>query len=157
NQPIDDKATAKGLTLEGKITRISYSIGNGKSTLEVERNYLEALQKGGFQVQFRCAEEKCGSSAFQDFVANSGKVMPAGAPAAFGRAHRSILAKLARPTGDAYVFLHIMDDTPGARTLVYEEVVEVKPMQTGQVQVLDASALQKSLTSSGKVALYGIY
>jgi OOP family OmpA-OmpF porin len=160
NQPIDDQSTAKGLNLEGKVTRIGYTIADGKSTLEVEQNYLEALQKGGFQILFRCAKEQCGrGGAFQGFVANSGKVMlPGGAAASFGGSHRSILAKLARPTGDAYVFLHIMDDiASNQRTLVYEEVVEVQPMQTGQVQVLDASALQKGLASSGKVALYGIY
>ena len=156
NQPIDEQSTAKGLNLEGKVTRIGYTIADGKSTLEVERNYLEALQKGGFQILFRCAKEQCGRG-FQGFVANSGKVM-GGAAASFGGAHRSILAKLVRPAGDAYVFLHIMDDTASnQRTLVYEEVVEVRPMQTGQVQVLDASALQKGLASSGKVALYGIY
>jgi OOP family OmpA-OmpF porin len=160
NQPIDDQSTAKGLNLEGKVTRIGYTIADGKSTHEVERNYLEALQKGGFQILFRCATEQCGrGGAFQGFVANSGKVMlPGGAAASFGGSHRSILAKLARPTGDAYVFLHIMDDTASnQRTLMYEEVVEVRPMQTGQVQVLDASALQKGLASSGKVALYGLY
>jgi outer membrane protein OmpA-like peptidoglycan-associated protein len=160
NQPIDEQSTAKGLKLEGKITRIGYTIADGKSTLEVERNYLEALQKGGFQILFHCTKEQCGrSGAFQDFVANSGKVMlPGGAAASFGGSHRSILAKLARTKGDAYVFLHIMDDTPSnQRTLMYEEVVEVRPMQTGQVQVLDAGALQKGLANSGKVALYGIY
>jgi OOP family OmpA-OmpF porin len=160
NQPVDDESSARGLNLEGKLTRIGYTIADGKSTLEVERNYLEALQKGGFQILFRCAKEQCGrGGAFQSFVANSGKIMlPGGAAASFGGSHRSILAKLARPTGDAYVFLHIMDDTASnQRTLVYEEVVEVRPMQTSQVQVLDASALQKGLANSGKVALYGIY
>jgi OmpA-OmpF porin, OOP family len=158
NQPIEKESSAKALTLEGKITRIGYTIGGDKSTLEVERNYLEALQRGGFQTLFHCAKEQCGGD-FQSFVINSGKVAPAGTVAAsFGGSHRSILAKLARTTGDAYVFLHIMDDSASNhRTLVYEEVVEVVPMQSGQVQVLDASALQKGLASNGKVAMYGIY
>jgi outer membrane protein OmpA-like peptidoglycan-associated protein len=157
NQPIADERTAKGLNLEGNLTRISYSIRNDKSTLEVERNYLEALQKGGFQIVFRCAKEQCGD-AFESFVANSGKVMPNGTSAAFGNAHRYVLAKLARPKGDVYAFLNIMDDNPSNhRTVVYEEVLEMQPMQSGQVQVMDASALQKALASSGKVALYGIY
>ena len=157
NQPVDDDSKAKGLNIEGKITRIGYTIRNSKSTLEVERNYLEALQRGGFQTLFRCSKEQCGGS-FQSFVLNSGKVAQPGPTASFGGAHRSILAKLARPAGDAYVFVHIMDDTTSnERTLVYEEVVEMKPMQTGQVQVLDAGALQKGLATTGKVALYGIY
>lgn len=162
NQPVDDDTKAKGLDLEGKVTRISYTISGDKSTLEVERNYLDALQKGGFQIVFRCAKEQCGKSGgsdFQGFVVNSHKVrLPGAGQASFGGAHRSILAKLPRPAGDAYVFLHIMDDsTSNKRTLVYQEVVEVQPMQTGQVKVLDAGAMQKGLASTGKIALYGIY
>ncbi|WP_321802651.1 OmpA family protein [Burkholderia sp. BCC1993] len=162
NQPIDDEKTAKGLNLEGKITRISYAIDGGRSTLEVERNYLDALQKGGFQILFRCTAEQCGKSGgsdFQSVVINSGRLRQAGGgDANFGDKHRTILAKLPRASGDAYVFLHIMDNSASnRRTLVYEEVVEVKPMQTGQVKVLDSGALQKGLAATGKIALYGIY
>ncbi|WP_321869501.1 OmpA family protein [Burkholderia ubonensis] len=158
NQPINDEKTAKGLNLEGKVTRISYSIGAGRSTLEIERNYLDALQKGGFQIQFRCTAEQCGGD-LQSLVINSGRMrLAGGGDANFGGKHRTILAKLPRPSGDAYVFLHIMDDSASnKRALVYEEVVEVKPMQTGQVKVMDSSALQKGLAATGKVALYGIY
>ncbi|WP_431823467.1 DUF4892 domain-containing protein [Burkholderia sp. F1] len=158
NQPVDDVKTAKGLNLEGKVTRISYTIRDGRSTLEVERNYLDALQKGGFQILFRCTAEQCGGE-LQSVVINSGRMRQAGGGgASFGGKHRTILAKLPRPSGDAYVFLHIMDDSASnKRTLVYEEVVEVKPMQTGQVKVMDSSALQKGLAATGKVALYGIY
>ena len=159
NQPIAKESSAKTLTLEGKITRIGYVIKGDKSTLEVERNYMEALQKGGFQTLFHCAkDDQCGGD-FQSFVVNSGKVALLGTiSASFGGSYRTILAKLARPTGDAYLFLHIMDDsTSNHRTLVYEEVVEMAPMQSGQVQILDASALQKGLATNGKVAVYGIY
>ncbi|MDZ5645581.1 OmpA family protein [Nitrospirillum sp. BR 11828] len=65
--------------------------------------------------------------------------------------------KLPRPRGDAYVFLHIMEDGSNQRTLVNEEVVEVQPMQTGQVQVMDSATMKNSLAASGKVALYGLY
>lgn len=162
NQPVDDEHTAKGLNLEGKVTRISYTIGGGKSTLEVERNYLEALQKGGFQILFRCAKDQCGKSGggeLQSLVINSGRLRKAGGGEAnFSDNHRTILAKLPRASGDAYVFLHIMDDSASnQRTLVYEEVVEVKPMQTGQVKVVDSGAMQKGLAATGKIALYGIY
>jgi len=161
NQPVDDERTAKGLNLEGKVTRISYMVGSDKSTLEVERNYVDALQKGGFQILFRCSAEQCGRNGgneFQSLVINSGRMRKAGGDANFGGKHRTLLAKLPRASGDAYVFLHVMDESPSTkRTLVYEEVVEVKAMQTGQVKVLDSGALQKGLAATGKVALYGIY
>ncbi len=45
-----------------------------------------------------------------------------------------------------------MDDTASnQRTLVYEEVVEVRPLQTGQVQVLDATPVR--LTAKGIASL----
>ncbi|WP_244122297.1 DUF4892 domain-containing protein [Burkholderia latens] len=161
NQPVDDAKAAKGLTLEGKVTRVAYTIGGNKSTLEVERNYLDALQKGGFQILFRCTQDQCGQGnglEFQRFVIISDKMRKSGGgDAYFGDKHRTILAKLPRASGDAYVFLHVMDDSASnKRTLVYEEVVEVRPMQTGQVKVLDSGALQKGLAATGKVALYGI-
>src|ERR1700761_3678505 len=52
NQAIEKESDAKTLAVEGKITRVGYTIGGDKSTLEVERNYLEALQRGGFQTLF---------------------------------------------------------------------------------------------------------
>ncbi|MEA1673477.1 OmpA family protein [Nitrospirillum sp. BR 11163] len=157
DRPVKDEDKAEGLHLEGKVTRVWYTIAAGKSTLEVERNYQDALQKAGFQMMFRCAKEECGDD-FQRLVINSGKVLtPGKGSAAFGGAHRTILAKLPRPTGDAYVFLHIMEDNSNQRTLVNEEVVEIQPMQTGQVQIMDSGTMKNSLASSGKVALYGIY
>ncbi|ASG24978.1 OmpA family protein [Nitrospirillum viridazoti] len=157
DRPVKDEDKAEGLHLEGKVTRVWYTIATGKSTLEVERNYQDALQKAGFQMVFRCAKEECGDD-FQRLVINSGKVLtPGKGNAAFGGAHRTILAKLPRPTGDAYVFLHIMEDSSNQRTLVNEEVVEIQPMQTGQVQIMDSGTMKNSLASSGKVALYGIY
>ncbi|TWB10485.1 uncharacterized protein DUF4892 [Nitrospirillum amazonense] len=157
DRPVKDADKAEGLHLEGKITRVWYTIGAGKSALEVERNYQDALRKAGFQTLFRCAKDECGDD-FQSLVINSGKVLPPGkGDAAFGGAHRTILAKLPRPTGDAYVFLHIMEDSSNQRTLVNEEVVEIQPMQTGQVQIMDSGTMKNSLASSGKVALYGIY
>ena len=40
---------------------------------------------------------------------------------------------------------------------MFQQVLETKPMQTGQVQVLDMAAMQKSLAESGRVAIYGVY
>jgi len=36
-------------------------------------------------------------------------------------------------------------------------VVEGKPMETDKIAVIEASAMEKSLTRDGRVALYGIY
>lgn len=158
NQPIAQESAAKGLQLEGKVTRISYRIGGGKSALEVYRNYQGALQSGGFKTVFECkGDDQCGSD-FQSFVINGGKVSPPGkGDAAFGGKYYVVLAKKEAPSGDLYVFLDVMEDSANQITPVYVQVVETKPMQTGQVQVLDMAAMQKSLAESGRVAVYGVY
>ncbi|CAB3720056.1 Peptidoglycan-associated lipoprotein [Achromobacter deleyi] len=158
NQPIAQESAAKGLQLEGKVTRISYRISGGKSALEVYRNYQGALQSGGFKTVFECkGDDQCGSD-FQSFVINGGKVSPPGkGDAAFGGKYYVALAKKEAPSGDLYVFLDVMEDSANQITPVYVQVVETKPMQTGQVQVLDMAAMQKSLAESGRVAVYGVY
>ncbi|MDZ5645582.1 DUF4892 domain-containing protein [Nitrospirillum sp. BR 11828] len=99
DRPVKDADKAEGLHLEGKITWVWYTIGAGKSALEVERNYQDALQKAGFQTLFRCAKDECGDD-FQSLVINSGKVLPRGkGDAAFGGSHRTILAKAASAAG----------------------------------------------------------
>ena len=45
-------------TLEGEITRISYFGPEGKSPLEVFRNYQQALTAAGLQVRLLC-EKTC--------------------------------------------------------------------------------------------------
>ncbi|WP_445657056.1 DUF4892 domain-containing protein [Achromobacter sp. NCFB-sbj8-Ac1-l] len=158
NQPIAEEATAKVLELEGKVTRISYRIGGDKSALEVYRNYQGALQSGGFKTVFECkGDDQCGRD-FQAFVNNGGKVRPTGqGDAAFGGKYYVVLAKKEAPSGDIYVFLDVMEDASNQITPVYVQVLETQPMQTGQVQVLDMAAMQKSLAESGRVAVYGVY
>lgn len=158
DRPVARQAEPKGLELEGKLTRIAYRIDGSKSALEVYRNYQGALQAGGFKTLFECkGDGQCGED-FQSFVINSGKVsQPGQGDAAFGGKYYAVLAKKEAPTGDLYVFLDVMEDSANHITPVFQQVVETKPMQTGQVKVLDMAAMQKSLAESGRVAVYGVY
>jgi OOP family OmpA-OmpF porin len=71
---------------------------------------------------------------------------------------RYILARLARPQGDVTVGVIVADmefhnpKRPGA----FVVVTEAKPMDSGMITV-DASALEKSLETTGKALIYGIY
>jgi OmpA-OmpF porin, OOP family len=157
NQAIAEKTQVKFLTVEGKVTRISYRIDGSKSPFEVYRNYQAALQSGGFEIVFTCKnDEQCGRE-FQSYVILSGKLYESNGDAVFGGDYYAILAKKRSPAGDVYVFLDVMHDASNNLTPVFEQVVETKAMQQGQVKVLDASAMQKSLAESGKVAIYGVY
>ena len=98
DRPIPREAEAKGLELEGKLTRISYRIDGKKSALEVYRNYQGALQAGGFKTLFECkGDEQCGGD-FQSFVINGGKVrQPGQGDATFGGKYYVVLARRKRP------------------------------------------------------------
>jgi OOP family OmpA-OmpF porin len=54
------RVPSKKETLEGKITRILYRGPEGRSTLEILRNYQAALEAAGFDILFSCADKDCG-------------------------------------------------------------------------------------------------
>jgi len=149
------------LSAEGRITRIGYTIA-GRSVLEVGRNYEQALTAGKFQIVFSCKGRDCGSG-FDSAVINSGSVIPNQPRFEVGFStdvQRAYLAKRTDPPGDTWVFLYVMQGSNAGNnndTYVYQQIVEPKAMQTGQVQVLDAKGMENALAREGKVALYGIF
>jgi len=63
-QVSDPKTGAPVLTgkqpLEGKVTRILYASPEGRSSLEVLRNYQQSMNAVGFETLFSCAQNQCG-------------------------------------------------------------------------------------------------
>ena len=47
-------------TVEGRLTRTVYVIPEGRSTLEVVRNYTNELEAKGARTLFQCSKAKCG-------------------------------------------------------------------------------------------------
>lgn len=133
--------------LEGKVTAIYYTTPEGRSALEVYRNYETALKNGGFQTLFSCAKT-CGDSpasgtfplddAFGNYAADT----------------RYLAAKLPRDAGDVYVALWVYDSSFDIKTFL--AVIEVKPMQTGMVTV-SAATLASDISRTGHASVYGIY
>ncbi len=140
--------------LEGRITRIHYRAPDGRSALEVFRNYEQSLKVGGFSALFQCQDQACGN----DF---SYALDPPGIMHFSGKDQKYLAARLSRPSGDVYVSVYTTAayGVGGAnknRVFTLLDVIEVKPMQTGQV-VVDASAMAREIAATGRVALYGIY
>ena len=148
------------LHLEGRITRISYELPAGESTLTVFRNYEQALTQAGFQSVFACANARCA-------VKDGGRplnhsVVPywAGFAENF-EDQRYLAARLARPEGDVYVALYVVRNYSAGgptqnRIYTQVDVVEIAPMQQGLVTV-DASAMAKAIADTGRIALYGLH
>lgn len=136
---------ARSQHLEGKLTHLHYEIPEQRSTLEVGRNYTQALEHAGFQTLFSCSGgDQCGGGSV-------GSVGWCG-----GCSPRQLVAKLPRPAGDVYVSLHMEQDNPNTAAWVQLDVVEVKPMESGLV-VVNAESLAGDITRTGHASVYGIY
>jgi outer membrane protein OmpA-like peptidoglycan-associated protein len=140
--------------LEGKVTRIRYVNPANRSTLEIVRNYEQALQKAGFQIVFSCGGEDCGDSGTLDQVPGFG-MWCVNVGVQCPEAMRYVVGKLTRGKDNVYVAAKVLNNAaPRADTILY--VIELKPMQTGMVTV-NAQALAEDITRTGHVAIYGIY
>lgn len=137
--PIKDGKVSKSEHLEGKLTMFTYRSPEGRSILEVFRNYESGLKEAGFATLFTCKGEQCGNQVGFKGLG----YLPNGEDA------RYLAARLARSEGDVYVALHAQ---PLSTRFV---VVEVKPMETGLVKI-SAAALNKDLDRLGHVAVYEI-
>jgi OOP family OmpA-OmpF porin len=152
---VSDGKFTKSQHLEGKITYIEYTAPEGRSGLEVFRNYQAALNQAGFETLFTCVRDGCmapGVGSGDPKLYNNGAERENWCDA-YGM--RYLSAKLARPEGDVYVSLFTDQyDGRGADTKLF--LVEMKPMQTGMVTV-NAAALEGGLAKVGHVEVPGIF
>lgn len=149
----DEKFT-KSQHLEGKLTRIVYTAPEGRSVLEVFRNYQGALKKAAFQTLYTCGPQECsGSEGTGARVYGTG-----GYDDYWGPDHgiHYVAAKLARQEGDVYVSLLVDDQGGNGRPNVELYVIEVKPMESGLITV-DAASLANDINRTGHASVYGIY
>ncbi len=153
-------------TVEGKITLIYYALPQGRSTLEVLRNYEDSLKSKGFAEVFTCTTKN--GSCFESGQPEGGYLLgeavgdPLSLPKLsddyvhnwFQEGGRYLLAKLDRPEGAVYVALYLGESSDGNVAVV--RVVETKEMETGKIAFLNASQMEQAIADTGKVALYGI-
>jgi OOP family OmpA-OmpF porin len=149
---VQDDKPAKSENLEGKISRITYKIPEGRSTLEVYRNFESALTQAGFKNVFSCKEDDCGfghvsQSVNSDNAVNDWHTEP-------GTVQRQLSSKLSRPEGDVYVSLHTNNADGGP--VVQLDIIEMKPMEAGLVTV-NAESLAGDISRTGHASVYGIY
>lgn len=149
----DEKFT-KSQHLEGKVTGIVYIAPEGRSVLEVFRNYQDALKNAGFKKLFTCGPQECSGSG-----GTTGRVYGTGNYDDYwGPDHgiHYVSAKLARPEGDVDVSLLVDDQGGNGRAKVELYVIEMKPMESGLITV-NAASLANDINRTGHAAVYGIY
>lgn len=176
SEPVKDRTVhayqySKSQPVEGELTRILYVAPEGRSSLEILRNYEQALTMAGFQTLFACTDQECDSAGnvhrFENLVypqarqlKNRGQL----SGMAFGQPKdlRYLAAQLTAPGKEVYVSLMVAVETfthfkeTANHPLVLLEVVETKPMEKPP-DLIDPKAWQEALTKDGRVALYGIY
>ena len=169
------KHFAKTLTVQGEVTRSIYVSPQGRSTLEVVKNYRDALVAKGFTPAYECAGAACGPSFRKLKYAWDNKATQVAGPnldhprqglvqAVFdgGKDLRySLLRK-----GGTYVALFGALNAGGGygdasealndRVSVLVEVVQPKEMEHN-ILVVDSSAIGQSMAAEGAVNIYGLY
>ena len=153
-------------TVEGKVTRILYASPEGRSSLEILRNYQQSMNKAGFENLYSCAQNQCGERLNQAIypldrrLKNSGQISEYALE--FPRDQRYLAAKLTSPEGTVFVsiFVGICGINNFKETFNHPitllEIIETKAMETGLVTV-NAEAMAKAIEKTGHVSIYGIY
>lgn len=161
--PLKSGQLASQDVVEGRVTRIAYEAPEGKSLIEVYRNFAQALAKAGFKTRFECADDACGGAADFSDHAIQPLLDPMRARNAMTRALyavgggvRQLTARLDRLEGRVDLSLMVAQADDGKPVGVLLQIVEAQAMATGQVSV-DAKAMSQGLEKQGHIALYGIH
>ncbi|ODS64257.1 MAG: hypothetical protein ABS41_03065 [Arenimonas sp. SCN 70-307] len=133
--------------VEGRVTKTIYDNPKGRSTLEIARNYEQALRGQGLRVVHQCAgRDECGGTGTRE----SNWMRVADMNIGVGGDFRYLAAE--GRVGASAISVAVMVNKQ--RSWVY--VVEGEAMQTGQAGV-SADELAAELAASGVVRLDGIY
>lgn len=163
------------LQLEGKVSTYYYRLPAGRSLLEVQRNYEASLKAKGFAPVFSCATSNGScykprpgrpitTDAYDLARALDVPDWPRlGGNSLLPMAHyfevsgRYVLAKQTDAKGTTYASILLGEGKPAHGNYAYVRVVESKAMEGDKIVFVDATAMQKGLTESGRIDLYGIH
>lgn len=169
---------AKSQRAEGQRTRIVYVAPEGRSPLEVLRNYEQELAASGFQTVYRCRGTECGGAdgdLAEKYLYTTETRLSQTPPAGSGRPpgqisadafhnatnQQFLAAKRSGAPGEAWISVYVATngfelykETFG-RAIVLVDLVESAAMEAKMVTV-DAASMARDIAAKGHVALYGI-
>lgn len=165
--------------LEGRRSHLVYVLPDNVSPLQAVRNYQnEATAKGG-KTLFECKSPECGGDGTRSSEGGGGdqslamvltppdrvkdKAFTNGSCAQTGRTGEQRYAALELPKANAFVSVLAYSLNGGTyckalenRTIMVVDVLELKAMEQKMVTV-KAEEMAQSISSAGRVALYGLY
>lgn len=149
-----EEGEAEKTAFEGEVTRIVYKGPEGRSSLEIYRNYQLALKEAGFEILYEYTEDHRKCMELAHFQIDGYKY---GEKAGMGKDARYLLARLEEQKGDTLVSVHTALGG-GSTPYTLLQVVEEKPMDTGKVKVdIDAEEMGANIDEKGSVRIYGIH
>jgi outer membrane protein OmpA-like peptidoglycan-associated protein len=159
-----ERVPSKKEVLEGKITRILYRGPEGRSTLEILRNYQTALQSAGFETLFTCGGDDCGRLFHWIFYKEREQrilnTRTSGGAFDMPQDLRYVTAKGSVGGATIHVSVLVAFDAGfsklSKRPVTLLEVIESQAMDTGMVTV-NAEAMAKGIDTIGHIAIYGVY
>ncbi|HMB57582.1 MAG TPA: DUF4892 domain-containing protein [Arenimonas sp.] len=170
----------KKLVAEGRYTRLLYVVPAGRSPLEVVRNYVDEIRAAGGTALYSCKNEACGGDLEgNDHGGGTQGLLEKLYPHERVKAanftngncastmsiseQRYVAMKL--PTADGDVTLAVLVYTVGndlyckaLNDYTVAMVVAIEPKAREQKMVtVSAAEMARSLTNTGRIALYGLY
>lgn len=151
------------LALQGKITRIQYSLNRDNNPAFVTQNYLTALTGAGWKILFKgCGDDELGNDphewCFYYYGGEAGLNKEGGAFGPGGHNHCYLAARYDDALHTYYASIYGVDFEHSPKglafTLITQDVIEVKKAQTG---LITAKKMTDGLSAKGHVAIYGIY
>jgi outer membrane protein OmpA-like peptidoglycan-associated protein len=150
-----DRSGDDWLKLEGSVTQIRYQGPDGRSSLEVYKNFEAALSKKGFKTQYACADSKCLLGTLKDNYLLGQQVDPTnGNSGAYADHARYMLAKFENDQGTTYAAILVSEAGPLITTFV--QVVETKAMEGEKVAVTSSDDMRAAIDAKGSIDIYGI-
>jgi OOP family OmpA-OmpF porin len=179
-------ALSKSIKLEGKVTRITYLCPQGRSALEIVRNYRSELKSAGYEILFEASRNDLFGGFNGNFVDVAGgyRNIMLGQSASmsdlakFQDDQHFLAARLNRPEGSVNVAVYAFPVPPSThpqygwrpfkdpvtkkepaetgQPIVQVDIIESKPMETKMVTV-SADEMATGIAHTGSIALYGIF
>lgn len=149
---VDLAKTKEIKRVEGKVTRIRYTLPKGVSILEAQRQYEAALKSSGFEILKSYGPNEINAEWVSSAINQGGQDwirFP------FGPVNpRWSCASAKRPGGEVFVQLAPYEQQD--KVMIQVDVFEPKGMVNRMVDP-DAATMAKQINAEGHVALYGIY
>jgi len=141
--------------IDGKITRIQYSVGKEHSVFEIYKSYENSLKKTGFEILTTLDNRNCGVNLqerlYNDEFHGLNKLPRAAANPGDDK-FAYLAAKKKINNKDIYIVVYTADER--GDLLITFDAIEVQGMEEDLVTVKN---LDESITANGHIAIYDIH